>query len=497
MKKRFLLAVLPALLALSSCGLQPKVEAEPQFEEDTLAHDDLFREADGALLYKGNINKADPIDYTLDPYPGNRPSIGIQTYEEGDTISIRFVAAIKVTGNLSEATAVWTRAMYKPDGSIYKDSAQMPCQKVYTTINNHGAEQSISAFNGQYETKYDYFVVYTLRGINKATFADYYLNAYLTLGDGSQSKVLATKVNYDYYALYAFEPSQRYFLRGNINGQQQDIAQDATTQGNNPENNYASFSVNLNDGSDFLIVANDVTNKRFKIYDASCLTGDVSNFAFTNLNGQFKVNLTENFVLYLNKSGELWTSVSGEHYQLFIGDELSNIASSVPSGWSDKAVFSGVAITDHNTSVKIKLNGSQIGDSYNISCSGYYTIGLNSGNGVFANADSVTVNITVDCTSRGDVSSWDNGKGRVFIVGPFCNWNVTNNNAILLTETSTGSRIWKGSVSLTYGQTFTFKVKLDNADGGWGDGDNNANWYPGDNQTFTPSYNNTSINLSW
>lgn len=492
MKKRFLLAVLPALLVLSSCGLQPKVEAEPQFEEDTLAHDDLFREADGALLYKGNINKADPIDYTLDPYPGNRPSIGIQTYEEGNTISIRFVAAIKVTGNLSEATAVWTRAMYKPDGSIYKDFAEMPCQKVYTTINNHGAEQSISAFNGQYETKYDYFVVYTLRGINKASFADYYLNAYLTLGDGSQSKVLATKVNYDYYALYAFEPSQRYFLRGQINGEQQDIAQDATTQGNNPEHNYASFSTVLTDCDEFVIVANDVANKRFKIYDASCLTGDVSNFAFSNVNGKFKANLTENFVLYLNKDGELWTSVSGQHYQLFVGDVLSPIESAIISGYeTDKAVFSGVAIENDNTSVKVRLNGTQVGASYSIAYSGYYTVGLNSGNSVFANADYATVTIRVDCTNKGDVTAWG---GKVFIVGPFCDWSTTNDNAIMLTETSSGSKIWTGSISLQYGSSFVYKVRLNDEAGTWG---NDNNWYPSDNQTFIPKLNETSISVTW
>ena len=412
MKKRFLLAVLPALLVLSSCGLQPKVEAEPQFEEDTLAHDDLFREADGALLYKGNINKADPIDYTLDPYPGNRPSIGIQTYEEGNTISIRFVAAIKVTGNLSQATAVWTRAMYRPDGSIYKDFAQMPCQKVYTTINNHGDEQSISSFNGQYGTKYDYFVVYTLRGINKASFADYYLNAYLTLGDGSQSKVLATKVNYDYYALYAFEPSQRYFLRGQINGEQQDIAQDATTQGDNPQNNYASFSTGLTDCDEFVIVANDVTNKRFKIYDASCLTGDVSNFAFSNVNGKFKVNLTENFVLYLNKAGELWTSVSGEHYQLFINDVLSDVESSVPAGWNDVAVFSSVVISEANSTLKIKRNGSEVSSANAIS-KGTYLVGLNSDNNAWAKLTGNTALYFTNGQNWGTVYAyaWDSKDG--------------------------------------------------------------------------------------
>lgn len=382
MKKRFLLTVIPALLVLSSCGIKPSVKAEPIFQEDTLAHEEIFGGEDSGRLIRGTKLSVD--NYDQQQNNDSRPNIGIQSYEKDGYISIRFVAAVKISGELSSASAVWTRAMYNPDGSILKDFADKPCQKVYEEINDHGTKMDIAQYNGLHESHYNYFVVYTMLNIKKADYRDCYLNAYLTLGDGKQTKVLATQVEFNNNTTYLFEPSQRYFLRVNPGNQQYEIAQDATTQGDNPQNNYASFTASLTDGDEFIIIANDVANKRFRIYDASSLKGDVSNFAFSNANGKFKANLDENFVLYLNKAGEVWTSVSGEHYQLFINDVLSSIENAVPTGWADNAVFSNVAITSIDSTLKVKLNGTVVSQK-EVHGIGNYIVGLNSGNAVWAN----------------------------------------------------------------------------------------------------------------
>ena len=315
MKKRLLLAVLPALLVLASCSAQPKAKAEPIFEEDTLAHEEVFGGNDkGEYIYKETKLNFD--DYADVPTNDNlRPAIGVQHQVNGNNISIRFVAAIKVSGELSEATATWTRAMYKADGSILKDFANMPSQKAYTAINNAGNELLIQTFNGQYETHYDYFVVYTMLNIDKTQYANCYLNAYLTLGDGKQTMELAVPVSETISAntVWKFEASQRYFLRFNPRATNQyDVAQDAVTQGDNPSNNYASFTHSFDLNDEFVIVANDVANKRFKIYDASCLTGTNNpvGYFFDNASSKIKTNFAGDYVLYLNKSGELWQSAS-------------------------------------------------------------------------------------------------------------------------------------------------------------------------------------------
>lgn len=271
MKKRLLLAILPALLALSSCSAQPKAKAEPLFLEDTLAHEEVFGGNDnGEYLYKGT--KLDFDDYADVPSNDDlRPAIGVQHQvdQSGQYISIRFVAAIKVSGALSDATAVWTRAMYNPDGSILKDFATKSSLKAYEEINNAGSALHITTFNGSYETHYNYFVVYTMLNIKLADYANCYLNAYLTLGDGKKTLELAVPVRTDISPnnVWKFEASQRYFIRLNPFGtDEQDFAQDATTQGENPENNYASFTHSFAQGDEFVIVGNDVLNKRFNIY---------------------------------------------------------------------------------------------------------------------------------------------------------------------------------------------------------------------------------------
>ena len=89
MKKRFLLGILPALLALSSCTFMESatVVKGNEFLEDTLAHDELFA-GQRALQPKRAIGDIENPDTDSDP------AIGIQSIVQDGKVSFRFVAAV-------------------------------------------------------------------------------------------------------------------------------------------------------------------------------------------------------------------------------------------------------------------------------------------------------------------------------------------------------------------------------------------------------------------
>ena len=197
MKKIIVLTILSALMVLPSCGARPiqnKVE-EPEILEDTLAHEEIFGETKLELKEERDA----PAFMSSE-----EPIIGIQSQESGSNIHVRFVAAVKIDGDLASATAVWTRTMYYDDTGdnetahkVFKTETEKPAAKAYTTLKNGEDELTISAFNTAHSTSFNYFVVYTMLNIPKATYADYVLKAYVTVNDGGElsSKVLATTVD--------------------------------------------------------------------------------------------------------------------------------------------------------------------------------------------------------------------------------------------------------------------------------------------------------------
>lgn len=485
MKKRLFLGLLPAILALSACsGAGVKVEKN-LYIEDTLAHEEVF---DNAVLLPRR---------SLDPVYSSDIAIGVQYSAVADgKVSMRFIAAIKVDGANAEArkaalahtTAVWTRSAYDASGNklLTERDPEVPATKAYDEINSGGVELGIGDYG---DHSYSFFVAYTMRNIPVATTS--YLNVSLSVRDSENaafnkdSKVVAASI--DGSKKFSFDAaSHDYFVTGNFG----DVAQDAETKGENPLTDLGSFTFDVQENDTFLIV--NKTASKFVVYDATRLRGDTSNFAFSNADGMIKANLDESVVLYLNSEGLIYSSLSGEHYQLFIADVLSPISSAIIAGYeTDKAVFSGVVIENNNTSVKVKCNGSQVGATYNISYAGSYTIGLNAGDQVFANGNDVVVNITVDCTNKGDVAGWG---GRVYIVGEFCNWDSRNANAIALTQTST--KIWTGTITWKYGTTYSVKVRLNTEEGVQWES-NSDNWYPSSNYDFVPYTGHTALNLTW
>ena len=190
MKKKFLIAIIPALLALSACqgGAQEKVDKN-LFLEDTLAHEEIFGDINfsdlmpkASKLGQPGIRKlgSDPVEH-----PDLDPAIGVQSkVESAGYISFRFVAAVEFTKeNIGPTNAQWTRTVSKKDGSSYpKDTGNIECTTAYTSLSSDGDPYTIDDFNEAQDpdSTYTHFVVYTLRNV-PVDSNDYFVSAYLTL----------------------------------------------------------------------------------------------------------------------------------------------------------------------------------------------------------------------------------------------------------------------------------------------------------------------------
>ena len=218
MKRKLLLACVPALMILGSCaGAQPEVKPA-EFIEDTLLHEEIFGDV-SSLFGKAKRNALpDDVDEAV-------PAIGVQKAVGESYTSIRFIAATSLTADdLGETEAVWTRTMYDASGEVFKVAANKPSRKTYTALlDGNGTRYTIGEFNTKYKTSYNSFVVYTMLNIPNSTYDNYYLNAYLTLtGSSKVSNVLATNVAGN--KRVSFPSTQEgYFLKGTINGQANEL----------------------------------------------------------------------------------------------------------------------------------------------------------------------------------------------------------------------------------------------------------------------------------
>ena len=303
MFRKIFLAVLPAIMVLSSCGAAPKADKDV-FIEDTLAHEEIFGEP--VQLQKENTaRKPEGIDEYI---ATGRPSLGIQTATYQDKFSIRFVAAINIPANdLNSTVPVWTRTIYNANGSVKKSSQNLEANKVYTSLKNGDNTITIQQFNSENGTSYDYFAVYTILKIDLASSGDCFVNAYVTVGS-QQSKVLATKV--DQSQRLTFEPTQHYFLRGTIGGVEADLDQDAENAGEDSRD-HASFTTTFKANDEFILVAN--ASDYFIVYSSlysHILEGSnpsgQKGYLFSDDNGKVKVNYEGEYVLYLNNQDQFY-----------------------------------------------------------------------------------------------------------------------------------------------------------------------------------------------
>ena len=268
MKKKLLLIALPALMALSGCANIQKEQPKVEFEEDTIAHEEIFGEAIEAK--QPAIRKMSELDYVTNYKLGYQ--IHFDNKGDGDasndTISIRFIAAIQ--GDIEDYTSiVWHRGLARGDGeetlefsdrSSAEGYPQLKSNVVYSSLSNGGSD-IMRAGEGDYED-YDGFVVYSLRNIPYEEHKDSYMAAYLTLTPKVGSAVttdlgvLKVETNGDHSnSLYSFAvesdgyiENEDYFLYGRINGQADDVYY---SLGNNGGSDNAYYTLDLKSGDYF------------------------------------------------------------------------------------------------------------------------------------------------------------------------------------------------------------------------------------------------------
>lgn len=224
MNKKVFLAALPAIMVLTSCGFRPAANNKV-FLEDTLAHEEIFGGFENAVDLKPR--RAEQENRSLESI--SAPDIGYQIHFEGDSIAIRFVAAIKETA----VKAYWRRGVAAPNGTSTKgrDFSNEPqeASKYYLELTD--GNSTIKAGEGKYSS-YVGFVVYTIHSIPYTDNKDSYVAAYLNLVGAEDSSIhnnsqaLAIKIekkqnsNYESANAFAFNPTTEYhFLQGTIEGQ--------------------------------------------------------------------------------------------------------------------------------------------------------------------------------------------------------------------------------------------------------------------------------------
>ena len=268
MNKKLLVLTLPALMVLSGCnplssyaaagtkvGLQDDAVVS-SMKEDTVAY-----EEDAHVFLKTVPLKAPTLD-------ASSVKIGYQIQfnenedDDGsdDTISIRFVAALKDR----DVTAFWHRGLAQSNGyegaevtsGVWKykfnDGTTHESSVFYDALNNGG--DRVVAGEGDF-VGYECFAIYTLMNIPYNYYDDSYLAAYVTLTGANtiNSQGLAVRIERDGDASadrFYFNPDvPGHFLAGTINDVVRDgsdnsthklLREDETTVSS--DENYASFS---------------------------------------------------------------------------------------------------------------------------------------------------------------------------------------------------------------------------------------------------------------
>lgn len=260
MNKKLLLLALPVFMAMSSCTYVQSATVQKKGEllaESTEANEDVFGEAilGGELgLEKAQPKKAWPPVWLPEDTVDLGYQIKFNENGEGsadDTISIRFVAALKVVDGIN---ATWMRALAEEDGTnTAKPFAQKVSNKYYISLANGGNVITAGVTAG-YED-YQGFVVYTLLNIPYETYKNAYLGANLILTNSANDAVvyisnfLAVRVekldnahSKDSFKLDTLAYDDKYFLHGIINGSESMIIKDEDEEVVDSTNNHASYT---------------------------------------------------------------------------------------------------------------------------------------------------------------------------------------------------------------------------------------------------------------
>ena len=312
MKKKFLLAVIPALMVLSSCagaGQKVEVKNDNLFVEDTLAHEEIF--GDSEIVFQDY--KA-PLRAPSGPVA---PVYGVQYQESGDNVHVRFIAAIWLANSSIEVE--WTRTMYKghltgeeasQSGHVFKAEADKACTKAYTSLANGSEEPlTIASINSQYGDgdDYNYFVVYTMLNIPKATYGDYSIRANIKLNDVAASTGIAATVGQTAYATFDLDRTG-HFISGKFNGSHNEYAPEYDGEHTKGDNNAVYYGVDLKVGDTFALVYYESGDNVF-LLNGTARDGDIGYF-FSNDQKTMTTRYAGTFNIYLNNSDMIYSTAT-------------------------------------------------------------------------------------------------------------------------------------------------------------------------------------------
>lgn len=312
MKIKGLLIVLPALMVLAGCSNKP-IATKNEFVEDTLAHEEIFG---GVSAQKHELGKQMPNNLKGDG-EFYKPVVFWQQKDNNDgTCSIRFVAAIE-----DETTsAVWTRSVHTIDGDFKKEKDNFEVTTVYETVDtsrNPGVENRESATNVEAEedgTKpFSYFAIYCLLNIPYVEAENYYLDAYITVSNGTKTKISDVgSLNVVYqtkHLKYSLGDENRYIyeLYDSSSGTYS-FVESNVLEGTNYFNVSGKY---LNDGDSFVFhyidFDNDALTYSFVDYgyealrESSNFYDDGSGFITVAYHGTYSITLTDSEIIQIKK----------------------------------------------------------------------------------------------------------------------------------------------------------------------------------------------------
>lgn len=367
MKKRFLLTIIPAILALTSCGLRPSVNADVNpLKEDVVAHEEIFGAAEeaGKLMPRRAENEGSSLAPQADPNPA-KPKIGVQYKYSNDnsTISIRYVAAISSLN----VQARWHRGVAMEDSNCpikFYDNSQVQYKvatKAYRAINNDGQVLIAADLDGDYQ----FFVVYTLLNVPVSTYQYSFVAAYLELTDYAgeelvSSSVVAVNINQKHH--FSFEKNQfnGYFMEGTINGSAGFLALNDTPSGTDhaKKDGFAlkagdHFNIFKWTGNEFAQFGRYHFAKEDTLYyteiDDSycpeyCKVGATGTFSITlDSNNMFELTASEaNLEIYM-ETNYCW---DGARYAIYLMDSATNFVR-----WDDLVYDS--SINKHKVTINL------------------------------------------------------------------------------------------------------------------------------------------------
>ena len=307
MKTKFLLGAIPALLALTSCaGIAPKAENN-LFQEDGLAHEEIFGKAEFEM--DGfRAPRRDP-----DPVLSTEPMYGVQYQVTESYVHMRLIAAVSLS-DLS-VDVEWSRTMYKghglgdQSGHVFKSAHEFESTKAYTTLANGSEEPlTIAAFNTEYGTSYDHFVVYTMLNIPKSTYDDYSIRAYVSIDGVASTKGIAATVGQTAFATFDLN-RDGHFISGKFDGIHDEYAPVYDAEHVKGGDNAVYYGVELKPGDTFALVYYDKVNNVFLLNGTSRFIL-ASGYYFNNSKNTITTNYKGTYTLYLNSGDEIHTVAS-------------------------------------------------------------------------------------------------------------------------------------------------------------------------------------------